>query len=119
MPKRSPKVLLISTTVALALVAAMSVPAAAQRAGAQQGSGRQAMQQCVAGVLARLAKAQAPETQVGPTVISQCDRQLRASLADAIRTGEAAGCTIETCLDMARARAAQESTMAYRQRGGR
>jgi hypothetical protein len=37
-------------------------------------------------------------------------------LAEAIQSGEAPFCTVESCLDMARSRAAQEATAEYRQR---
>ena len=89
----------------------LSAPAYAQSAG-----GRSSMERCVDRVLTRLARARAPERQVGPAVVASCDRPLRASLAAAIRSGEAAMCTVESCLATARQRAAQEATMAYRQR---
>jgi hypothetical protein len=83
---------------------------------ARSGGGRTTMESCVDRVLTRLARARAPETQVGPAVISSCDRPLRASLAAAIRSGEADMCTIESCIATARQRAAEEATTAYRQR---
>ena len=92
-----------------ALLAVASGPADA-------GSGRQSMEQCVNRVLSRLARARAPESQVGSTVLSECDGQLRMALAEAIRSGEAAICTVESCIGMARSRAAEEATEAYRQR---
>jgi hypothetical protein len=73
------------------------------------------MEQCVQRVLTRLARARAPETQVGSAVLTQCDAQLRARLAAAVRSGEAAGCTVESCLDTARSRAAAEAIGVYRQ----
>jgi hypothetical protein len=73
------------------------------------------MEQCVQRVLTRLARTRASETQVGRAVVSSCDRPLQASLAAAIRSGEAGMCTIESCIDMARQRAADEATAAYRQ----
>ena len=91
-----------------------SIVAGPQGAEAQARS-RQSMEQCVQRVLASLAKAGAPETQVGPAVISQCDGPLRATLAESIRTGEAGSCTVESCLALARERAAGEATAAYRQ----
>lgn len=78
--------------------------------------GRASMESCVARVLTRLARARAPERQVGQAVVSSCDRPLRANLAAAIRSGEAAMCTVESCIGIARQRAAQEATATYRQR---
>jgi hypothetical protein len=80
---------------------------------------RSSMEQCVDRVLTRLARARAPERRVGPAVVSSCDRPLRASLAAAIRSGEAAMCTVESCIAAARQRAAEEATMAYRRRARR
>jgi hypothetical protein len=74
------------------------------------------MDACVQRVLTRLARSRAPESRVGRAVVSSCDRPLRASLAAAIRSGEAAMCTVESCLAVARQRAAEEATAAYRQR---
>jgi ABC-type transporter MlaC component len=105
---------LVTSVAMLVAVAAASTPSAAQAAG-----GRQAMQQCVTRVLSGLARQQAPDTQVGSAVLSRCDGPLRTALADAIQTGEAANCTVESCLDMARSRAAAEAIQAYRQHGHR
>jgi hypothetical protein len=43
-----------------------------------------------------------------------CDGPLRVTLAEAIQTGEAPFCTVGSCLDMARSRAAQDATAEYR-----
>jgi hypothetical protein len=83
---------------------------------AQAAPGRYSMEQCVDRVLSRLARAGADEAQVGPTVLSQCDGPLRAALADAIQSGEAPLCTVESCMGMARSRASDEATAEYRQR---
>jgi hypothetical protein len=88
----------------------LSSPAQAQRSS---------MERCVDRVLTRLARARAPERRVGPAVVSSCDRPLRASLSAAIRSGEAAMCTVESCIAVARQRAAEEATMAYRRRARR
>jgi hypothetical protein len=77
------------------------------------------MESCVERVLTRLARARAPETRVGPAVVSSCDRPLRASLAAAIRSGEAAMCTVESCIGVARQRAADEAVASYRRRARR
>ena len=98
----------------LAGLAAVITPPAAQAAG-----GRQAMQHCATRVLSGLARQRASEDQVGSAVLTRCDRPLRAALAEAIRSGEAPNCTVESCLDMARSRAAAEAIQAYRQHGGR
>ncbi len=95
----------------LIVAAGMSPPALA---GSRAGSS--AMESCVARVLARLARARAPETQVGRAVVASCDGPLRARLAAAIRSGEAAMCTVESCIGVARQRAAEQATLAYRQR---
>ena len=84
--------------------------------GARAAPGRQSMEQCVDRVLSRLTRAKADESQVGPTVLSQCDGPLRATLAEAIQNGEAPLCTVESCIAMARSRASDEATAEYRQR---
>ena len=94
----------------LVFLAGASVPAAAQGANA-----RQAMDRCAATVLQRLARRRAPESQVGMAVVTQCDRQLRATLEASIRSGEAGGCTVDSCIDMARAQAAEPARQSYRQ----
>ena len=72
---------------------------------------------CVDHVLSRLTQARVAETQVGPAVLSECDGALQAILADAIESGEApAFCKVGFCITLARSRAAQEATEAYRRR---
>jgi hypothetical protein len=114
MLKVSPKLLAIAATAAFAVLASVSAPSPAQAA-----SGRQGMAQCVSRVLSQLARRRAPESRVGHAVLSRCDRQLRASLAQSIRTGEAPNCTVESCIDVARNRAVAEAIGAYRQMGRR
>src|SRR5215203_2655462 len=109
MPTRRLKLLAVLT--AGFAILTVTAPEAVQAAG-----GRQSMEQCVSRVLARLARAKTPEAQVGPTVLSECDGPLRATLAEAIRSGEAGLCTVESCIGPARGRAAEEATEAYRQR---
>ena len=108
------KPLVVPAALAFAFLTGVGAPTPAQAA-----SGRQSMQQCVGRVLSNLARRRAPESQVGSAVLSRCDRPLRASLAEAIRTGQAPNCTVETCIDQARARAAAEAIAAYRQQGRR
>jgi hypothetical protein len=86
-------------------------PASAQTAGT-----RVSMERCVDSVLSRMARAKAPEIQVGQAVVSQCDAPLRAALASAIQTGEAFICTVESCIGVARERASEEARAAYRER---
>lgn len=75
------------------------------------------MEQCVDRVLTRLARAKAPEREVGRAVISGCDGPLRSTLAEAIKSGEARMCaSLESCIDIARKRAAQEATESYQER---
>ena len=102
MPKFSP----------LILAALMGV--LASTAHAETASARAAMGQCVDRVLSGLARDKVPETQAGQAVLAQCDRQLRDTLQEAIRRGEAPFCTVDGCMGIARARAAGEATNAYR-----
>ncbi|MFL5126863.1 MAG: hypothetical protein ACJ8CS_16750 [Microvirga sp.] len=94
--------------------AACVVLAPGSQAQANQPS-RQSMEKCVGRVLATMARAKAPEVQVGSAVTTQCDSPLRATLAEAIKKGEAGGCTVDACLDLARTRASAEAIAAYRQ----
>jgi hypothetical protein len=87
-------------------------------ASAQSAGTRQSMERCVDNVLARMARAKVPEAQVGPAVVSHCDSPLRAVLASAIENGQAFICTVESCIGMARQRAAEKARMAYRERLG-
>ncbi len=62
-----------------------------------------AMDTCVSGVLARLQQERASYRAVKPAVGQECDAQLRAVLAAAIRVGQAGPCTtVDGCIDMAR-----------------
>src|SRR5689334_20866042 len=106
--------LFISIAGSFMVIAAASAASAAPAEGA-----RQSMERCVSSVLSRLARAQAPESDVGPAVLSKCDGQLRATLAEAIRSGEAAVCSVESCIGIARTRASEEATQAYREIKGR
>jgi hypothetical protein len=100
---------------AVAALALASLPATAQvPQGGAGGPARQDMQRCVGGVLSQLARSQSPETLVGPTVVSRCDRQLRAALQEAIKTGEAGSCSVDSCLASARQRASEQAVLAYR-----
>jgi hypothetical protein len=89
----------------------LTATASAQTAGA-----RNSMERCVDNVLSRMARAKAPESQVGQAVVSQCDGPLRAALASAIQTGEAFICSVESCIGVARERASEEARSAYRER---
>jgi hypothetical protein len=108
----------IRTTIAtLSAAIAIAALSAALPTAAQAKGGRELMEQCVDHVLSQLARARAAETQVGPAVLSECDRALQAVLSDAIETGEApAFCKVGFCITLARSRAAQEATEEYRRR---
>ena len=100
-----------SIIAAVALAATTDAALAQHRARDRQ----QSMEQCVGSVLGRLAQAKAPEAQVGPTVVSQCDGPLRARLAAEIARGRARDCpSVESCIDKARQQAAEAATEAYR-----
>jgi hypothetical protein len=87
---------------------------------AQSGSARASMERCVGRVLDRLAKAKTPEAAVGRTVVSECDGPLRATLVEAMKTGEARMCaSVEACLDIARKETADRAKEAYRVRVSR
>ena len=83
---------------------------------AQTAVTRDSMERCVDKILSRMARAKALEAQVGQAVVAQCEAPLRAALASAIQTGEAAMCSVESCIGMARQRAAEEAQSAYRER---
>ncbi len=87
---------------------------------AQSGPARASMERCVDRVLDRLAKAKTPDAAVGRAVISECDGPLRATLVEAMKTGEARMCaSVDACMDIARKEAADRAKEAYRQRIGR
>ncbi|CAA9318990.1 MAG: hypothetical protein AVDCRST_MAG90-916 [uncultured Microvirga sp.] len=112
MPKLLSKILIVPAATALVLGAAALTPATAQGA-------RGSMEQCVNRVLTGLLRAKTPAAQAGRAVVQQCDSQLRATLQAAIQSGEAGACTVESCLAIARERAAEEATQAYSQQLGR
>jgi hypothetical protein len=99
--------------VSAAFLASVLVTGSSALAGAPSG-GRSSMEHCVKTTLSRLAQSRAPEAQVGQVVVSRCDGPLRAALAEAIGKGEAFICTVESCIGMARSRAAEEAREAYR-----
>src|SRR5215212_6469325 len=94
----------------------MSYPAAQ----AQGGPGRASMERCVERVLSGLAKAKAPEIEVRHAVLSGCDGPLRATLLEAMKSGEARMCaSFDACFDLARKQTSDEAKEAYRARVGR
>jgi hypothetical protein len=115
-PVRSCRVPVLFHAARFALATAFATLALTTAASAQTAGTRQSMERCVDGVLARMARAKAPEAQVGQAVVAQCDAPLRAALASAIETGEAFICTVDSCIGMARQRAAEEAKSAYRER---
>ena len=100
------------------LCLALSLGLFSTAAYAQGGSARASMERCVDRVLDRLAKARTPEAAgIGRTVISECDAQLRATLIEAMKTGEARMCaSVEACIDIARKETADRAREAYRVR---
>ena len=80
-----------------------------------------AMSGCVRKVLNRLRQESATIRAVKLAVGEDCDAQLRAVLAAAIRVGQAGPCTsVEGCIEQARTRAGNEAAVDYqRQRSGR
>lgn len=94
--------------------AALALTAVSGSAHAEMGIARAAMGQCVDRVLSTLVRSRAPAAEAGRAVLSQCDRQLRDTLAEAIRTGEAPFCTVSVCMGLARSRASGEAADAYR-----
>src|SRR3954447_17382700 len=111
MPRSTCRAATLLLSAALIALTTSTLPSPAHAA-----PGRRSMEQCVDRVLARLTRARADEAQVGLTVVSQCDGPLRAALAEAIQSGEAPLCTVESCMGMARSRASDEATAEYRQR---
>jgi hypothetical protein len=109
---------------ALALTGLVAVPALAQAQKATTPNLKaipaaelKAMDACVSKVLARLKQERAMYRAVKPAVVEECDAQLRAVLAAAIRVGQAGPCTtVEGCIEMARGRAGDEATAEF-QRG--
>jgi hypothetical protein len=99
--------------VSAAFLAAIIASASSALAGDATG-GKASMERCVKATLSKLAQSRAPEAQVGPVVLSRCDGPLRAALAEAINNGEAFICTVQSCIGMARERAAEEARTAYR-----
>ena len=100
----------------LSAATALSVVLSAGVTSAQTAGARQSMERCVERVLTQMARTKTPDAQVGQAVVSHCDAPLRAALLSAIQTGEAAICSVESCIGMARQRAAEEATSAYRAR---
>ncbi len=77
---------------------------------------RKAMAVCVSGVLDRLQQERASYQAVKPAVARECDAQLRAVLAAAIRVGQAGPCTsVDGCIDLARGRAGDKAALEFQQ----
>src|SRR5215217_21420 len=89
-------------------------------AHAEGATARASMERCVERVLSGLAKAKAPESELRNAVLSGCDGPLRATLSEAMKSGEARMCaSFEACIDIARKQTAEEAKEAYRARLGR
>lgn len=112
--------LMVSTAVTIiGLAALIEAPALAQQPMGMQAietPQRKAMQQCVSGVLSRLARANAGVEQVGPAVNQRCASQLRTVLAAEITAGRAPCSSVDACLPMAKDQAAQQAIFSYQQR---
>jgi hypothetical protein len=78
---------------------------------------RNAMSACVRGVLNRLQPERPTIRAIKAAVGQDCDAQLRAVLAAAIRVGQAGPCkTVEGCIEQARDRAGNEAAVDYQRR---
>ncbi len=107
---------LISVVAALTFSAlAVTAVNAQQAASSPSAAARQTLERCVSGQLARLARTKAPEAQVGPAVVQQCDPHLQGLLTVMIQSGEAPCPSVNMCLPMARDRMAQEAYSSYAQ----
>ena len=101
----------------LAFSALVASPVMAEQAASSPSAvARQTLERCVSGQLARLARTQTPEAQVGTAVVQQCDPHLQGLLAVMIQSGEAPCPTLDMCLQIARDRMAQEVYASYAQR---
>ncbi len=111
----------IVLALALSVIAIAPVLAQVQKTAAVSTNGipaaeRKAMATCVGNVLDRLQQERASYQAVKPAVAKECDTQLRAVLAAAIRVGQAGPCTsVEGCIDLARGRAGDEAALEFQQ----
>lgn len=78
---------------------------------------KNAMAACVRGVVNRLQQQNATIRAVRQAVGEDCDAQLRAVLAAAIRVGQAGPCqSVEGCIEQARTRAGNEAAADFQRR---
>ncbi len=125
MKRQITRALFASTALALSGLAAVPALAQAQKATtpnlkAIPAAELKAMDACVSKVLARLKQEKAMYRAVKPAVEQECDAQLRAVLAAAIRVGQAGPCTtVEGCIGMARGRAGDEATAEFQRAANR
>ncbi len=107
------------TTLALSALTAVPVSAQTQNSAASNlnaipAAERKAMATCVSRVLQRLQQERASYQAVKPAVGEQCDAQLRAVLAAAIKVGQAGPCTsVDGCIEMARGHAGDQAALEY------
>lgn len=99
-----------SIGLALALGLLAGAPAQAQNVA------RDALAQCVERVFTSLSSKKATDIEVGRALRSQCDNEVKATLAEAIKSGEASSCTIEKCMQVARDEVARQAKELYRKR---
>jgi hypothetical protein len=113
------RAVLAASALAVAALAGAPASAQAQKPGAPNLKAipekeMKAMEACVSGVLGRLQQERASYRAVKPAVGQECDAQLRAVLAAAIKVGQAGPCTtVEGCIEMARGRAGDDATMEF------
>ena len=119
MHSRSIQISPIIAVIALSMFAAAPVLAQAQKPSAPNlkaipAAEVKAMDMCVSGVIDRLRQERASYRAVTPAVAKNCDAQLRAVLAAAIRVGQAGPCTsVDGCIELARGRAGDEATLEF------
>lgn len=85
-------------------------------AQAQQNAARDALAQCVERVFTGFSSKKATDIEIARALRSQCDNEVKATLADAIKTGEASSCTMEKCMQVARDEVARQAKELYRKR---
>ncbi|HEX2555112.1 MAG TPA: hypothetical protein VHL98_15545 [Microvirga sp.] len=117
----------IAVFAALAASAAVVTPALAQaqkpaaiNMKAIPAAERSAMGKCVDRVLDRLKQERASYRAVKPAIAQDCDTELRAVLAAAIKVGQAGPCTtVDGCIEMARGRAGDQATEEFQRSAAR
>ena len=113
---------LVLAALTLSALTAEPVSAQAQKAAkpdlnAIPAAEKNAMAACVRGVVNRMQQENATIRAVKLAVGEDCDAQLRAVLAAAIRVGQAGPCkSVEGCMEQARTRAGNEAAVDFQRR---